>query len=255
MTTSTTELPPPRAHVPLDLDPGVIHGQHAKTMTAGSLGESFLKAAVQVLDTLSLTLHQAHEAKRAVVGAAIGIKGTPAGPVAVADPRTEQALAAALKQSFDRTAALVEQKKAALSEARDRIFAKVDGALSWTKTDYASVQIAAELRSVLRQMSKSDRANYLRQIALSGDVPAVAAVLKAPGILSGVTVEEQQLLWEDTARALVPDDLAQLRAADGILSHLDAASVSWARHMAKAHPKLSPANRRADDAISALAAA
>lgn len=52
-------------------------------------------------------------------------------------------------------------------------------------------QHGAELRAALRSMSNKERHNTIRQIMESGDGPSMAAITKAPAVLSGIPTDIQ----------------------------------------------------------------
>jgi hypothetical protein len=82
---------------------------------------------------------------------------------------------------------------------------------------------AAELRSTLRAMNEKDRSITINELIASGDGAAVAAITKAPPVLTGVTPELQGKYIEQFTKQQAPDLLDEQEALIGAMAN--AASI------------------------------
>lgn len=67
---------------------------------------------------------------------------------------------------------------------------------------------AAEIRQAVLRMSADDRNELFNQILKTGDTETLAAITEAPGILSGVTTEQQEAMREAVFRMKAPELVA-----------------------------------------------
>ena len=88
----------------------------------------------------------------------------------------------------------------------------------------------------------------------AGDRTTVAAVLNAPGFLSGMSDAEIADMRAAAARQFVPVEYEQLAATEAVISHIQRASGLLLGRYARIMELRTPARAEADDALKALRA-
>lgn len=230
MSDEVTTLAPASMH-PDYLTPEVAALEKHST---GSVG---LNAAQNVLRTLYATYNDITEAETFV-----RLDGAHNGPEASKTPRLfggaspmNGQLAEELKRTTDaaynRASATVQRELARLESAEKAIQNKVNAMLNPDVNKSAQgIAISGEIRAAIKALPENKRSEAVLALVEEGDVRSVAAILAAPGFVSGLSTSMQELLRLNASEKLFPEEHAALMALRSVNNKVGSA---WWRFVEK----------------------
>jgi hypothetical protein len=119
-----------------------------------------------------------------------------------------------------------------------------------------AVQLAAEVRAAVAKMSAADRSTFLAEATAAGDELTIGAVIRAPGILSGLSAPAQEALRAGWRAARHPAEAARaerLSRALAVVEGAGEAAVAFVRAIV-ANPAAELAEARQGEADRAIRA-
>lgn len=199
------------------------------------------RAAMEVLFTRSMTMA---EAERAMKSAA----------AQQADPSQERRLRAGASRSLSECRKTVETTLEALAGHRAKVADDIFQGLGIpvARTSVTDSQRASDVRSALRAMSKSDRLSAMRAAVREGDSEAVASVLSASPLASGLSSGEMDGLRAEAEQKFTPEAAAMRDNLDRLSEVIARSGNITERRFGPLVGQGDSPGARAERAISAL---
>jgi len=169
------------------------------------------------------------------------------------DPQRAPQLAAAMSESFARTAAQIEASESILGNTAEKLENDVATSLINKRQNETSVsQAAGEIRNYVRSNFKDPgaRLNFLMNCIEQGDHETISAVLATRPWVSGLDRDQQARVRDLAAEKFAPRAYKQLHSVNAVRQHLDRAHRSYVASYFSKLPRT--AATPVDDALGKL---
>jgi hypothetical protein len=244
---------PIRADISLSVHPDSLLNVAKDLNVPGTPGEALYKVARLAIAPLYDAMGQMVDARKAMYS-----NVPPNAPKVMgrADPKTgegghmipitgrEQELRNAMQAAFDRAARTSDHQYKTLMSMRDNLARSIETKLTYPKGSTSQgIAEAAEIRTMVRTMSRKDRNDYIEDILDQGDQQQLSAILHGPRHLSGLSKVEHDQLRRFAAQKLAPVESKQLSASDEAINTIMRAGMAFhTRHL-----ELQPPGPKKDD--------
>ena len=189
-----------RTDIPADIHPGVLAEHENVLNQANTIGFHVLKDGLGALSEIYSTLGKLHDATAAWDAVSPKTNQLVRGRVAEVSLPSKDLIAAA-ERAFDTSAKFVDRQTTALNRHVTELETRVASAIT---DPYAKTPIGAVIRQHVKGLKDNQRMDFVRSLITAGKKSDVAAVLDAPGYLSGLNDETHTLVREMAAEAFAP---------------------------------------------------
>jgi hypothetical protein len=210
--------------VPTDLH-GASLAPYAEPLAAlGQPGLALYRAALECLkseyDELGLA-HDAHRSFQVPNPSPITRQMNPT----ILPEESKVPLSQALVESLERTARREARLTAVVDRGIETLANQIEAGLKFPFTTTVEVATMSGIVEYVSKLSPGARNSFLETAVRSGDKQAVGAILNAPCYLCGMNPAEHQRLHDQAAEIWMPKEVAGLRAAQFMRTHLGRAST------------------------------
>lgn len=239
-----------RTDIPVSTDAGLVTHPSSINPFGAALVESpaaphaIYTAGKQALKVMHESLSAIAAADRALrqapppgVKVTLETRAGQAAPIFPMPPDKIDEFNQAMAHNFSRAGASYEKAEQTISAGIEALDKSIDTALMDKDRNTAgTAQAAGEIRSIIRAAKPEERSHQVEQLIKDGEHSAVAAILGAPPLASGLTRAQMTTLRTMAAARFAAVPFQQREAAGKLLEHLKSAAVHYSQTWQKYVP-------------------